>query len=75
MALAVQLQHPQEDAMRKTTGNAKSSGQRATTDLAPEKSHDVTGGTPKASTAKRQRKFDDLVRDNVLTDDEYWALH
>ncbi len=61
--------------MRTITGKTKSSGERATKDLAPDKSHDVTGGAPKASTAKRQAKFDDLVRDKDVTDDEYWALH
>ena len=61
--------------MRTTTGKSKSSGERATKDLAPDKSHDMKGGAPKASTAKRQAKFDDLVRDKGLTDDEYWALN
>jgi hypothetical protein len=75
MALAVQLGPRQGDAMTTITGKTKSSGERATKDLKPDKSHDVTGGAPKASTAKRQAKSDDLLRDKDLMDDEYWALH
>jgi hypothetical protein len=61
--------------MTTIAGKAKLSCQRAVRDLAPQTTHDVTGGAPKASTTKRQSKFEDLVRDKDLTDDEYWTLH